>query len=149
MSIYIATNELDIHRARSRLEYLIEKGKTFEIIEKKPKRSLSQNNYLHLILSFFALEYGETLEYVKQEIFKKQVNREIFKTEYINPKTGEVREAWRSTSSLDTKEMTLAIDRFRNFSSKEAGIYLPAPEDMVYLNEIEREIKKYNNQNYL
>lgn len=149
MSIYIATNELDIHRARSRLEYLIEKGKTFEIIEKKPKRSLSQNNYLHLILSFFALEYGETLEYVKQEIFKKQVNREIFKTEYINPKTGEVREAWRSTGSLDTKEMTLAIDRFRNFSSKEAGIYLPAPEDMVYLNEIEREIKKYNNQNYL
>lgn len=147
--IYNAKSEFDIHRARSRLEYLIEKGKTFEIIEKKPKRSLSQNNYLHLILSFFALEYGETLEYVKQEIFKKQVNREIFKTEYINPKTGEVREAWRSTSSLDTKEMTLAIDRFRNFSSKEAGIYLPAPEDMVYLNEIEREIKKYNNQNYL
>lgn len=149
MAQYNATSEFDVHKARSRLEYLIEKQKTFEIIEKKPKRSLSQNNYLHLILSYFGLQYGETLEYVKQEMFKKQVNKEIFQSEYANRKTGEIRESWKSTASLNTREMTTAIERFRNYASKEMGIYLPAPEDLIYLQEIEVEIKKYDNQLYL
>lgn len=141
--IYNAEIELDKNRAKERLEWLIKKGKRFEIKEKREKRSISQNSYLHLILSWYAIEYGETLEYVKQEVFKKQVNQIIFKTEHINKKTGEIRDDWRSTSELNTKEMTTAIDRFRNYSSKEAGIYLPEPKDMAMLNHIEAEIEKY------
>lgn len=141
--IYNPKIELDKVRAKERLEYLISKGKRFELTEKRERRSISQNNYLHLILSWYAVEYGETLEYVKQEVFKKQINTEIFKTEYINRKTGEYRVDWRSTSELNTKEMTTAIDRFRNYSSKEAGIYLPEPKDLAMLNHIETEITKF------
>ena len=111
--------------------------------------SCSQRGYLHLILSWYALEYGETLEYVKQEVFKKQVNKEIFKFDFVNRRTAEVRTEYRSTESLDSREMTMAIERFRNFSMLQAGIYLPEPKDLVHLQEIEDEIKKHENQLYL
>lgn len=42
--IFNASNEFDIQRAKERLAFLIEKKKTFEITEKKPKRTYSQNN---------------------------------------------------------------------------------------------------------
>ena len=146
--IFNATNEFDIQRAKERLAFLIEKKKTFEIIEKNPKRTYSQNNYIHLLFAWFALEYGETPDYVKQEMFKKIVNPQIFRTEYVNRKTGEIREAWRSTASLDTKEMTTAIDNFRDYASKEAGIYLPTPDDLAYLNEIEKQVNNLQGKYY-
>lgn len=146
--IFNASNEFDIQRAKERLGYLIDKKKTFEITEKKPKRTYSQNNYIHLLFAWFALEYGETPEYVKQEIFKKLVNHEIFLTEYVNYKTGEVRAAWRSTADLNTKEMTTAIDNFRDYASKEAGIYLPTPDDLNSLNEIERQVNNLQGRYY-
>lgn len=146
--IFNANNEFDIQRAKERLGYLIEKKKTFEITEKKPKRTYSQNNYIHLLFAWFALEYGETPEYVKQDIFKKLVNPQIFLTEYVNYKTGEVREAWRSTADLNTKEMTTAIDNFRDYASKEAGIYLPTPDDLNSLNEIERQVNNLQGRYY-
>ena len=146
--IFNASNEFDIQRAKERLGYLIDKKKTFEITEKKPKRTYSQNNYIHLLFEWFALEYGETPEYVKQEIFKKLVNPQIFLTEYVNYKTGEVREAWRSTADLNTKEMTTAIDNFRDYASKEAGIYLPTPDDLISLNEIERQVNNLQGRYY-
>lgn len=146
--IFNASNEFDIQRAKERLGYLIDKKKTFEITEKKPKRTYSQNNYIHLLFAWFALEYGETPEYVKQDIFKKLVNPQIFLTEYVNYKTGEVREAWRSTADLNTKEMTIAIDNFRDYASKEAGIYLPTPDDLISLNEIERQVNNLQGRYY-
>lgn len=146
--IFNASNEFDIQRAKERLGYLIDKKKTFEITEKKPKRTYSQNNYIHLLFAWFALEYGETPEYVKQDIFKKLVNPQIFLTEYVNYKTGEVREAWRSTADLNTKEMTTAIDNFRDYASKEAGIYLPTPDDLISLNEIERQMNNLQGRYY-
>jgi hypothetical protein len=145
--IYNAKNSFDCIKAEERLKYLISNEKKFELTEKKPLRTLSQNNYLHLILSYFALEYGETAEYTKQKIFKKIVNPQIFITEYVNRKSGEIREELRSTGDLDTKELTDAINRFMDYSSKIAGIYLPRPEDVLYLEEIEKQIS--NQKQYL
>lgn len=144
--IYDGTKQLDQNRAKERLIWLIKKGKQFEIKEKRKRRSLSQNNYLHLIISWYAVEYGETADYIKTEVFKKQLNRDLFLSEFINKKTGEVRERWKSTSELNTLEMTTAIDRFRNYSSKEAGIYLPKPSDLALINSMEIELSKQNQQ---
>ena len=146
--IFNASNEFDIQRAKERLGYLIEKKKTFEITEKKPKRTYSQINYILLHFSWFALEYVEITDIVKQDIFKKLVNPQIFLTEYVNYKTGEVRAAWRSTADLNTKEMTTAIDNFRDYASKEAGIYLPTPDDLTFLNEIERQVNNLQGRYY-
>jgi len=40
--------------------------------------------------------------------------------------------------------MTTAIERFRNYASKEAGIYLPEAGEIAMLQQIEHEVK--NNQ---
>jgi hypothetical protein len=142
--IFNAEIEIDKKRAIERFGYFLSKGKTFELVEKKPKRSIRQNSYLHLILSWYALEYGEMMQYIKEEVFKKQINKDIFEYEFINKKTGEIRMEYKSTAQLDTGQMTTAIDRFRNYASKEAGIYLPEPGDLDMLQQMENEIK--NNQ---
>jgi hypothetical protein len=142
-----ATKQFDIERARTRLEKLIENKSKFELTEKKPVRSVSQNAYLHLIIGWFAIEYGETIDYVKRMIFKKLVNPKIFIFERENTKTKEKRKELRSSANLDSAEMTTAIDRFRDYSSKEFGVYLPEAGEMDFLNEIKTQIE--NNKNYL
>jgi len=148
--IYNSTNPLQKNQAIEKLKYFISKGKTFELKAKHPKRSISQNSYLHLILTWFAIETGYTMEEVKQEIFKKHVNSTLF---YDGEFEGKIQgfkiERWRSTANLDTAETTLAIDRFRNFSSQELGIYLPEPKELALLQDLENEISKHSNQEYL
>ena len=149
MSIFITSREFDLHRAKVRFENLCKKGTTFELTERKPLRSIPQNRYLHALLVYFALEYGETMEYVKQEFFKAAVNPEIFKYERVNHKTGEVRQALRSSADLDTREMTIAIEKFRCWASKTAGIYLPEANEDQYMSQIMRDVEMYHNQLYL
>lgn len=145
--IYDPSNKLQVKQAITKLNLFLSKGKRFELKAKHDRRSISQNNYLHLILSFFGLETGYTLQEVKQDIFKKYVNPTLF---YEGEFDGVVKiERWRSSAALDKAEMTLAIDRFRNFASKECGIYLPEPEDLVLLQEIERELSKSKNQEHI
>jgi hypothetical protein len=142
-----AKKEFDVQRARTRLEKLIENKSKFELTEKNPLISVSQNAYLHLIIGWFAIEYGETIDYVKRMMFKKLVNPKIFIFERENKKTGEKRKELRSSANLDSSEMTTAIDRFRDYSSKEFGVYLPEAGEMDFLNEIKTQIE--NNKNYL
>jgi hypothetical protein len=138
--IYKLSDTFDLKRFQTRCVNLIEKGARVELIEKKPV-SGQQRKYLHLIFSWFALEYGETKEYVKQIIFKRWVNKDLFKTERANKKTGEIREDWKSTEYINFSDMTTAIDRFRNWSGKQ-GIYLPRPNESNYLEDIEYQIQK-------
>jgi hypothetical protein len=148
--IYDPKIELDCKKAIEKLKHFIAKGQKFELKAKFPKRSISQNSYLHLIIDGFAIETGYTHEEVKQDIFKKMVNAEIF---YIGETSGPIQEVvierWKSTASLTTQEMTLAIDRFRNFASKELGIYLPEPKDLSILEQLEQEVKKHKNQEFI
>lgn len=136
-------------KAIDRFKFLLDKKAKIEIVEKSRNRTISQNNYLHLILGWFALEYGETLEHIKQEFFKKVVNEHIFKFEFINYQTGEVRDAWKSTAKLTKLELCEAIERFRNYSAKEMDLYLPEPKDLVHLEEIANELEKHSNKIYL
>lgn len=144
--IYNTKIQPEAEKAKERFEWLVQNQKTFELTVKNPKRSISQNSYQHLLFGWFGLYFGYTLEEVKQEIYKKEVNPDIF---YVEQVEGVVNiERWRSTADLDRSETTLAIERFRNFSSKH-GLYLPEPEDMVALREIEREISKQSSKQYL
>jgi len=145
--IYDPKNPLHQKQAIEKLNYFISKEKRFELKAKNDKRSISQNSYLHLILSWFGVETGYTLEEVKQEIFKKHVNTNLF---YDGDIKGIITVSrWRSTADLDTAEMTLAIDRFRDFSIKELGIYLPEPSDLAILQDIENELSKHKNKQYI
>lgn len=117
-----------------------------EFREVKPQRTMQQNKYLHLIISFFASEYGETSEYVKEQYFKLAANRALFLVERDDPLAGKVRYL-RSTRDLDTEEMRLAIERFRNWASASAGIYLPSANEQRLLDLADIEVSR--NKEYI
>ena len=136
-------NEIEAKKAKTYLLHLIEKGEFIELRKIAPKRSNQQNRYLHLLLGMLAIEYGDTLEYVKTEFYKKKWNPDIFCTTYTNPKTGEIRDDLKSSASLDTKELNISIERLRTKASQEMGIYLPDANEHEFLKHIEKEIDKY------
>lgn len=143
---YDLSNPLHKEQFKIRCNYLFSKGCIVELTEKKPKRTTQQNKYLHTLLGFFACETGNTLEYVKQNYYKKLVNPAIF-TRRINDKFLGEMEVLRSSTDLDTAEMTTSIDRFRNWSASVAGIYLPAANEHQMLIYAQREIQR--NQEFI
>ena len=127
----------------NRLKWFISNKKRIEQKELRGKRTTPQNAYLHLLLNYFAIEYGETLKFTKHDIFKVWVNPEIFKTTRKNPKNGNTRDDWRSSADLDPKEMTLAIERFKDFAQSKLGIRLPEAGEQEFLDHIKNEIDKH------
>ena len=75
--LYDGGNPLHAVQARARLEKFIAEKKIFEQTEKKPRRTRSQNSYLHVILAYFASQYGETERWVKERFYKRLVNPEL------------------------------------------------------------------------
>lgn len=146
MALYDLSKQTDQTRLKIRLINLVEKGSVIEIKEKR-SGSLSTNNYFHLIVSYFALMYGETLEYIKIEFVKKNICKDIFLTERANRNTGELRPALRSWTDLNQEEQSLVISRFKDWSAKEAKIRLPEPDDLQYIREIQIEVDR--NKQYL
>lgn len=121
---------------------LYKEGCVVEITKKRINRTLSQNSYLHVILQFFASQYGCSLEEAKVDFFKRECNRELFERKQFNAKGVEVT-FLRSSADLDTAEMALAITRFRNWSSAVAGIYLPSANENEFLLHCQQEIERY------
>lgn len=117
-----------------------------EVKKKHRQRSDSQNRYLHVCLGYFASEFGLSLEEVKQDIFKRKLSNDIFQVERVN-KRGQKVKRLRSSSDLDAQEMTTAIERFRNWSSAVAGLYIPSPNETEALFEAQRQMEAY--QEYL
>lgn len=123
---YDGVNPLHAQQARSKLERLIKERKVFELTEKKPKRSLNQNKYLHVILAYFGCQIGETMEYVKRNYYKILCNKDTFVRERDDKYLGKIKYL-RSSADLDSAEFSLTIERFRNFASAQ-GVYIPSPE---------------------
>lgn len=140
--IYRLNNEFEKESAKTAFEMYCKNGNVIELGKKNFNRTLNQNAYLHLILGWFAYNYGERLEYVKHEIYKKQVNPDLYVCMYANRVTGELREDIKSSRDLSIEDMRISIERFRNFSAKEAGIYLPSSNEHKQLAEIYIEIER-------
>ena len=139
--IYDLKYPKQVKEAYAYLENLEEHQCKVEIKKKSPLRSLNQNAYLHMILGYFAACYGCSLDEAKVDFYKRTCNREIFEREREN-KNGQKVKYLRSSATLDTKEFTLTIDRFRSWSAMVAEIYLPAPNEEQFLEFCQREIEK-------
>ena len=140
--IYNLKNPSEVIDLENRVNELIEQRAVVDLTKKNPNRSLSQNAYLHLILGFFACEYGCSLDYVKREFYKKVCNKPIFERKKT-AKNGEIIIELRSSRDLDSQEMTTAIERFRNWSSLEAGIYLPSADEKHFISHMQKELRRY------
>jgi hypothetical protein len=139
--IFNLNNEYEIPKFKEYVNKLYEQKAIVEVKKKLPNRSTQQNRYFYLILSWFACETGYSVDEIKVDIFKRICNKEIFER-YRENKHGEKIKYLRSSSDLDTLEMTTAIDRFRNYASAQAGIYLPSPNESQFLTYIEQEIER-------
>lgn len=141
MALYDTSNPLDKANFMLRAKKLSDGGKIIELTEKKPKRSLPANRYLHVILAYFGTQTGNTLEWVKQQYYKKLVNPDLFIREREDKFLGRIR-VLRSSADLDSSEFSLSIERFRNWSAQEAGIYIPSADEAILIQQMEIEISK-------
>lgn len=139
--IYDTSNPLDKANFLLRAKKLAESGKIIEMSEKKPRRSLPQNKYLHVILAYFGTQTGNTLEWVKQQYYKKLVNPDLFIREKEDKYLGKIK-VLRSSADLDTSEFSLSIERFRNWAAQEASIYIPSSDEAILIQQMEIEIER-------
>ena len=143
MAYYNLSSALDVFKVRKRIELLIKNGAIIDLTEKKPPRTVNQNKYLHVCLHYFASQAGmNNVEYVKKFYYKLQCNSDLFiRRQYDKFLKKEVIDL-RSSADLTTAEMSLSIDRFRNWADIECGIPIPDARlnpDMITAMEIEIE----------
>jgi hypothetical protein len=145
---YDLSDETGALLARQKLDHLIKKKAHIDLSEKQIKKTSSQNRYLHLIISSFALHFGLTVEETKQQIFKEIVNQDIFYEGEHEGIKGFSFSTFRSTADLTKGEKIIAINRFIKFSADQ-GHNLPDPDNIAHLYEIENQIESIENAKYL
>ena len=135
--LYDLSSDFQRKAFQARVDNLMEKNAVVEMTE-KAFRSPNQNRYLHLLIGVVAIETGNTMEDAKTYYFKKVVNSDLFQV-YVKDNMGNTIDRLRSTAELTKEEMSMAIDRFKRWGA-ENGIYMPNPEDIHLLKEIEIEM---------
>ena len=135
--VYDLSSEFQRKAFLARVDNLMEKSAVVELTE-KAFRSPNQNRYLHLLIGVVAIETGNTLEDAKKWYFKETCNSDLFHVQHRD-KMGNYIDHIRSTAELTKEEMSMAIDRFKRWGA-ENGIYMPNPEDIHLLKEIEIEM---------
>ena len=138
--IYDLSKPLDRERFATRARFLSDKQMMVELTDVS-RRSSQQNAYLHTILTYFANELGESMEYVKETYFKRLCNPGLFVYTQVDRVTGKETERLRSTREISREDMTVAIERFRKFAS-DNGCYIPSSEEHEYLRQMEYENEK-------
>ena len=100
------------------------------------KRSLKQNNLLHLYLSEIAKETGMQLEPIKDALKKKFLTVALTTKDgeiMADKSTGEVLERVKGTSELTVTEFMEFTDNVRVWAMEFLGLILPLPEEQVEL----------------
>jgi len=139
--IYDLDNKLDRKRFKARCKYLLSKDKNVELKEKRYNRTIRQNKYFYLIVTWYGLEIGYTSAEMKQ-IIKTEICAEVFSYR----KNGNV--FTKSSADLDTNEMTIVIDQVRNHAAQN-GIHLPDPNEQEQLRSMEEQLSRYGNRQYI
>ena len=128
------SNPIDRQKAQVYLQKLISLEADIELKKVEKARSVSQNSFLHVCLSYFCNESGYTLEEAK-EIFS-QLMPEMLRYE----RNGF--EFRRSTATLSSQEMNILIEKIRSVCSEELGIYVPQSEEyLIDKFSIDRELQ--------
>lgn len=136
--IYDLSKPIDLKKYNAYSNKLIEDKATVDLTKKRKKRSLKQNDYLHVVITLFAIEYGESVCAMKQ----------ILKHWYglFEEKAGAI--VYGKTSKMDSKELSTFIEWIRNKASKDLGLYIPTSEEYLE-NQAELNRMMYQNKEYL
>jgi hypothetical protein len=134
---YHLANLNEVGQAYAYLAQLVADKHVVEIKKVSKKRTLSQNNYLHLLLGAFGQHFGYNLEEAK--MIYKQLNSSIYF--YEKEVRGKTHQFFRSSADISKEDMAKSIDVFRAWSEK-AGYPLPLATDKDWLRSIENEIER-------
>lgn len=127
--------DYDLERFKAYSEKLINKKAKTELKEIKAKRSISQNSYFHLCVSFFCNHSGYSLDEGKtvlKRTFGKFMVYENKGTKFLT-----------SSAIVDTEQMTEFIEWIRQVACYEnLGVYVPTPEEYIENQyQIDRELQ--------
>ena len=132
--------DLKTHSDREKLmnrviKLVTDKKDVVELIKPKETRSISQNSYLHAIISIYAIEFGYTLEEAKTMLKRG--------CEFMRYKQ---KNNWflKKSSKLDEAEMALWITWIRNYAAQNGLYILTAEEYKDNYVGIDNEIKKHS-----
>ena len=145
--IYNLSNEFMRKQFDSKCELYKAKGNVVELKLRTKSKTYSQLKYLHVLLKYVGCECGCDEEYVKKHYYKLAANKETFIEDKYDKYLARKVYGLRSCASLTMDEMTLTIERFRNWASMKIGIYLPQPHEEDLLAAAEAEIER--NKMYL
>jgi hypothetical protein len=116
--------DYDLGRFKTYSDKLIKKQAKTEIKEIRAKRSINQNSYFHLCISFFCNESGYNLTE------GKTVLKRTFGKFMIYDNKGS--KFLTSSADINTEQMTEFIDWIRNVACFDnLGVYVPTPEDYI------------------
>lgn len=125
----------DLERFKAYSEKLIKKNAKTELKEIKAKRSINQNSYFHLCVSFYCNGAGYSLSEGKT-ILKRSFGRFMV---YENKGN----KFLTSSADIDTEQMTEFIEWIREIACFEyLGVYVPTPEEYIQNQyQIDRELQ--------
>lgn len=135
-------NEYDVPKFKAYVNRLFQEKAVVEVKKKNGNRTMAQNAYLHLLIGYFATQYGCGADEAKVDFYKRKCNADLYQRTVVNRLGVEIT-VLRSSTELTSSEMSLSIERFRNWSSSEAGIYLPSAEEHQMLIHAQQEIERY------
>lgn len=130
----------DIAEAQRLLAQLTVDQKIVEIKEVKPRRSLNQNAFLHLLLGAFGANLGYTVEEAKELYKRLPGNKELYA--YQKDVGGKPMTFLRSSADLNKEEMTRSIETLREWSAK-MGYPLPTADNVEALRRLENYIETH------
>lgn len=76
--IYNLSNPYDVERFKGWVDKMIAERRVVEAKRKDENRTIKQNSYLHLIISYFATQYGCGADEAKIDFYKRRCNRDLF-----------------------------------------------------------------------
>ena len=142
--LYNLQDQTQAELLRERLAQFEQRGAWVEVTEKTAKTN-NQNRYLHACFGYLGAQLGYSRDYVKRVFFKQYANAALFVVEKTD-RDGRKYKDTRSTADLTKEEMSLAIDRFRNWAAREAGVYIPSPDDAIAVLSMEQIVQKNEEQ---
>lgn len=140
--VYNMLNPIELEKFKERVSTMITKANKLhddwhnekffvvELKERQPSRTVQQNAYLWVTITYVALEEGYPKDYIEQAF--KEVNKDVFLREREN-KMGKKYQYWRHIPDLDKEEMSECIDRWLHHCAMERGLYIPSPQDHAYM----------------
>jgi len=136
--LYDLGNNLDKNKAFYKFNKLAEGCKLIELTEKRKKRTVSQNSYLHVVISIFSIEVGYSL-YEAKTVLKRECSFMRYeKEDHVFLKR---------TRDLNTTELAEFLEFIIQFAAK-MFITIPSSEEYIS-NQIDIDRHISHNKTYL